>query len=330
MQKHGKTVLVAGGGGFIGGHLTKRLLDDGLQVRCVDARPIDQWQQVFNNAENSIADLRDHRPCRKACDGVSEVYNLAADMGGMGFLERNKARCMVSVLINTNLLRAAREARVDRYFFASSACVYSPANEQGQDVVMFREEHAYPAMPLEGYGWEKLFSERMCRHFHEDYGLNTRVARFNNIYGPYNVWDGGRERVDAALCRKIIRAKHAGQDEIEVWGDGQQQRSFLYVEDCVPGILSLMDSSLSEPINLGSDELVTINELIDVIEQAAGVKMKRTYNLAAPTGLKGRGVDISKARKSLGWAPRIRLREGLEKTYNWIYDEYRKHLKVGS
>ena len=248
----------------------------------------------------------------------------------MGFLDRNKARCTVSVLINTNLLRAAREATVGRYFFASSACVYSPKNLQGRDVVIFREEHACPAMPLEGYGWEKIFSERMCRYFHEDYGLETRVARFNNIYGPHNVWEGGRERVDAALCRKIIRAKRMGQDEIEVWGDGQQQRSFLYVEDCVQGMLALMESSLSEPVNLGSDELVTINELIDAIERAAGVGLKRKYNLTAPTGLKGRGVDISKARKTLGWSPVVRLREGLEKTYHWIEDEYaKKYREVG-
>ncbi|WP_428308301.1 NAD-dependent epimerase/dehydratase family protein [Lacipirellula sp.] len=317
-----KKVLVAGGGGFIGGHLTARLLKDGFDVRCVDVKPMDEWYQVFDEAENVVADLKDRHACDVACHGVDDVYNLAADMGGMGFIENNKALCMLSVLINTHLLQAAQKEGVKRFFYASSACVYNAEKQVNEDVIPLKEEDAYPAMPEDGYGWEKLFSERMCRHFREDYGLRTRVARFHNVYGPYGTWEGGREKAPAAVCRKVIHAKETGATEIEIWGDGKQTRSFMYIDDCVKGILAIMDSDILEPINLGSDEIVTINGLSDLVEDIAGVKLKRTHNLSAPKGVNGRNSDNTKIMQYLGWAPGIKLREGMAKTYDWILGEY--------
>jgi nucleoside-diphosphate-sugar epimerase len=325
-----KKVLVAGGGGFIGGHLTARLRDDGYSVRCVDVKPVDEWYQVFDDAENVVADLKDRHACDEACQGVDDVYNLAADMGGMGFIENNKALCMLSVLINTHLLQAALEAGVKRFFYASSACVYNADKQRNEEVVPLKEEDAYPAMPEDGYGWEKLFSERMCRHFREDFGLRTRVARFHNVYGPYGTWEGGREKAPAAICRKVIDAKETGKHDMEIWGDGKQTRSFMYIDDCVKGILAIMDSDILEPINLGSDELVTINGLVDIVEDIAGIKLKRNYNLSAPKGVNGRNSDNTKILKYLGWEPGIRLRDGMAKTYDWIYGEYQKKHAVAS
>ena len=317
-----KTVLVAGGGGFIGGHLAARLIADGHEVRCVDIKPTDQWYQVFGEAENVVADLKDRDACQAACDGVGDIYNLAADMGGMGFIENNKALCMLSVLINTHLLQAAVDHKADRFFYASSACVYNADKQKSEDVVPLKEEDAYPAMPEDGYGWEKLFSERMCRHFREDYDLYTRVARFHNVYGPHGTWDGGREKAPAAICRKVIHAKETGANEIEIWGDGKQTRSFMYIDDCVKGILDITDSQILEPINLGSDELVTIDGLTEMVEEIAGVQLQHNYNLSAPKGVNGRNSDNTKITEYLGWAPGIKLREGMEKTYNWIREQY--------
>jgi GDP-D-mannose 3',5'-epimerase len=318
-----QTILVAGGGGFIGGHLVASLREQGFtHIRSVDIKPTSEWYQVFDDVENVQADLKDLDNCYTACDGVSEVYNLAADMGGMGFIENNKALCMLSVLINTHLLLAAKRASVDRFFYASSACVYNADKQTSEDVVPLREVDAYPAMPEDGYGWEKLFSERMCRHFREDYGLITRVARFHNVYGPDGTWDGGREKAPAAICRKVIHAKETGQHEIEIWGDGKQTRSFMYIDDCILGIDKIMHSEIEEPVNLGSDELTTIIGLSEMVEEIAGVQLRHEHNLSAPKGVNGRNSDNTLIKEYLGWAPGIRLRDGMEKTFEWIYGEY--------
>ncbi len=318
-----KLILVAGGGGFIGGHLIARLLEMGhTRIRCVDIKPTDQWYQVHDGVENVVADLKLKDACVAACEGADRVYNLAADMGGMGFIENNKALCMLSVLINTHLLEAAKDAGVDRFFYASSACVYNADKQKCEDVVALKEEDAYPAMPEDGYGWEKLFSERMCRHFREDYGLTTRVARFHNVYGPLGTWDGGREKAPAAICRKIIHAKETGDHNIEVWGDGKQTRSFMYIDDCIDGILKITDSDILEPINLGSDELTTITGLTEMVAEIAGIEITRDHNLDAPKGVNGRNSDNTLIQELLGWAPGIKLRDGMEKTYKWIHAEY--------
>jgi nucleoside-diphosphate-sugar epimerase len=242
-------------------------------------------------------------------------------MGGMGFIENNRALCMLSVLINTHLLMAARKYGVRRYFYASSACVYNADKQKDVNVTALKEEDAYPAMPEDGYGWEKLFSERMCRHFREDFGVVTRVARFHNVYGPQGTYDGGREKAPAAICRKVIQAKKSGQDTIEIWGDGTQTRSFMYIDDCLHGMQEIMVSDILEPINLGSNELVSINQLVDIVEDIAGIKLKRVYNLNAPKGVRGRNSDNTLIRRYLNWEPGVRLRDGLEKTYRWIEGE---------
>ena len=318
-----KVVLVTGAGGFIGGHLVAELRNQaGVRVRAVDVKPVDEWYQVFSDVENLSFDMKDPVHSDRVTEGAHDVYNLAADMGGMGFIELNKAACMLSVLINTNLLQSAKKFGVKRFFYASSACVYNADKQRDANVTPLKEADAYPAMPEDGYGWEKLFSERMCRHFSEDYGLYTRVARFHNVYGPHGTWDGGREKAPAAVCRKVIAAKLSGVHEIEIWGDGNQTRSFMYIDDCVNGIQKIMDSQIKEPINLGSDELVTINGLVDIVEQIAGIRLQRQYNLSAPKGVNGRNSDNTLIRKYLDWAPDIRLKDGLAKTYDWIYQEY--------
>ena len=314
--------VVAGGGGFIGGHLVASLLRSGYDVRAVDIKPLEEWYQVCPGAENIVADLSLLRHATRACAGATLIYQLAADMGGMGFIEHNKALCMLSVLTNTHMLQAALRAGVERFFYSSSACVYNADKQRDEKVVALKEEDAYPAMPEDGYGWEKLFSERMCRHFREDFGLATRVARYHNVYGPLGTWDGGREKAPAAICRKVIEAKLSGVHTIEIWGNGQQTRSFMYIDDCVTGTEAIMNSDILEPVNLGSNELVTINQLVDVVEEIAGVRLARTYNEAAPKGVNGRNSDNTKIRSYLGWEPCIRLREGLEKTYAWIFDQY--------
>ena len=321
MDKAGK-ILVAGGGGFIGGHLVAELLRRGnTDLRVVDCKPIAEWHQVFREIENVRADLRKMDACRAVTRDARYVFNLAADMGGMGFIESHKAECMLSVLISTHLLIAAREASVERFFYSSSACVYPTKKQTTAAVAPLRESDAYPAMPEDGYGWEKLFSERMCRHFREDYGLETRVARYHNVYGPAGTYDGGREKAPAAICRKVIAAKLSGVDEIEIWGDGNQTRSFIYISDCIIGTRLIFDSNEIEPLNLGSDRLVTINQLVDIVEAIAGVKLKRIYNLAAPKGVRGRNSDNTLIGERLGWKPSVSLERGLEPTYRWIHDQ---------
>jgi nucleoside-diphosphate-sugar epimerase len=315
------TAVVAGGGGFIGGHLVSQLLRDGIAVRAVDIKPLTQWYQVHDDAENVVADCSDPADAHKVTIGATEVYNLAADMGGMGFIENNKAECMLSVLTSTNMLIAARDAGADRYFYSSSACVYNGAKQTDPNVTALREEDAYPGDPEDGYGWEKLFSERMARHFLEDYGFQTRVARYHNVYGPFGTWDGGREKAPAALSRKVAAVKLGLAEDIEIWGDGEQTRSFMYIDDCVRGTREITAGDFAEPVNLGSSELVTINQMADILEDIAGVTAPRRYKLDAPQGVRGRNSDNTLFHSVYGWEPSISLREGLEKTYAWIYDQ---------
>jgi GDP-D-mannose 3',5'-epimerase len=316
-------VLVAGAGGFIGGSLVSDFRRQGYKrIRAVDIKPFDEWYQRFDDVENLQLDLNLKESCERSARGAYQIFNLAANMGGMGFIENHKALCMLSVLINTHLLQAAQQARVQRFFYASSACVYNGDKQRDPDNPGLKEEDAYPALAEDGYGWEKLFSERMCRHFHEDYGLYTRSARFHNVYGPHGTWDGGREKAPAAICRKVIEAKTSGRNEIVIWGSGQQTRSFMYIDDCVKGTQTIMDSNILEPINLGSSEMVSINQLVDLVEDIAGTRLKRTYDPSAPKGVNGRNSDNTLIRKYLNWEPGIPLRAGLEKTYAWIYDEF--------
>jgi nucleoside-diphosphate-sugar epimerase len=319
MEDLDRIVLVTGAGGFIGGHLVGRLLADGFHhVRGVDSKPLDAWFQKFPQAENWALDLRLREACEMAVEGVSDVYHLAADMGGMGFIESNKALCMLSAVIDTQLLEAARLANCRRFFYSSTACVYQASKQDDPDNPGLRESDVYPAMPEDGYGWQKLFGERLCRHFFEDFGLKTRVARYHNVYGEFGSYAGGREKAPAALCRKVAEAVASGRHEIEIWGDGQQSRSFTYIADCIEGTRRIMDSGVRTPLNLGSDEIVTINQLVDVIEEVAGVRLRRRYNLLAPQGVRGRCSDNTLIRETLGWAPSIPLRDGIARTYRWI------------
>lgn len=320
--------LVTGAGGFIGGHLVNKLIERGFEVVAVDIKGISSWYQVNNQAFNiGWTDLRSPEIAHSVLDTRTKyVFNLAADMGGMGFIENNKAACMMSVLINTNLLEASRRLNVERFFFASSACVYAADKQVDANVTALKEEDAYPAMPEDGYGWEKLFSERMCRHFTEDYGLDTRVARFHNVYGPNGTYDGGREKAPAAICRKVIEAKLSGKHGIEIWGDGEQTRSFMYIDDCIKGIDLIFSGGYSDPMNLGSSELVSINTLVSIVEDIADIKLERYYNLDAPKGVRGRNSDNTFIKETLGWEPSISLRDGIEKTYEWIYNEVKSGL----
>lgn len=323
-------IVVAGGGGFIGGHLIADFRRQGFtRIRSVDVKPLGEWYQHFEDVENLQLDLQDKDAAYKACDGADDVYQLAADMGGMGFIENNKALCMLSVLTNTNMIMAAKDQGVSRYFYSSSACVYAADKQTDEDVVALKEADAYPAMPEDGYGWEKLFSERMCRHFREDFGMYTRVARFHNVYGELGTWDGGREKAPAAVCRKVIDAKVSGKHEIEIWGDGHQTRSFMYINDCLEGVQRLMASDVIEPINLGSNELVTINQLVDIVEEIAEIKLERRYKLDAPKGVNGRNSDNTMIQEQLGWEPSTPLRDGMAKTYAWILEQYMTRLEGG-
>jgi len=324
-------VTVCGAGGFIGGLLVKSLLEDGVHViRAVDIKPVEEWYQTSKGVDNIQADLKMLPACEQAVEGSTVVFNLAADMGGMGFIEANKALCMLSVLINTHLLLAARRADVSRFFFSSSACVYNADKQRDANVTPLRECDAYPALAEDGYGWEKLFSERMCRHFEEDFGLQCRVARYHNVYGPQGTWTGGREKAPAAICRKVLEAKLSGKHEIEIWGDGNQTRSFMYIDDCIRGSRMIVESDIHEPINLGSNEIVTINQLVDLAEGFAGITLNRNYNLCAPKGVNGRNSDNTLIQQYLGWQPSMALRDGLRKTYDWIAEQMEVAVYAGS
>jgi GDP-D-mannose 3', 5'-epimerase len=323
-----KKVVVGGAGGFIAGHLVVALKNKGYQVRAVDKKPLNQWYQVSEDVDNLVLDLTIKENCYKAVSGYNEVFNLAADMGGMGFIETHKAECMLSVLINTHMLMAARDCGIDRYFYSSSACVYNGEKQTDPDNPGLKESDAYPALAEDGYGWEKLFSERMCRHFREDYGLVTRVARFHNVYGPFGTYEGGREKAPAAICRKVIDKELYGKNEIVIWGDGLQTRSFMYIDDCVEGILKIMYSDIEEPINLGSSEMVSINQLVDLAEGIAGYKLKRSYDLDAPKGVRGRNSENTLIKYYLGWEPTISLKAGLTKTYSWIKEQMIKEKEA--
>ncbi len=316
-----KKIVIAGAGGFIGGHLVREMISKGHKVRAVDIKPLNEWYQIQDDADNLVLDLRLRENCYRAVNGYNEDFNLAADMGGMGFIENNKAACMISVLINTHLLIASRDCGIERFFYASSACVYNGQKQTDTDNPGLKESDAYPALAEDGYGWEKLFSERMCRHFMEDFGLTTRIARFHNVYGPYGTWDGGREKAPAAICRKVIGAGITGKKEIMIWGDGLQTRSFMFIDDCIKGIKDIMYSNITEPLNLGSSEMVSINQLVDIVEEIAGYKLERKYDLAAPKGVRGRNSDNTMIRQYLNWEPSIPLRTGMKKTYDWIKEQ---------
>ena len=317
-----KKVVIAGAGGFIGGWLVTRLNAMGFtNIVAVDVKPLKNWYQLNNNNLNLFLDLSDPENCREVTSQASYVFNLAADMGGMGFIERNKALCMLSVLINTNLLKYSSLGTVEKYFFASSACVYNSKLQEFSTAIPLKEEDAYPALPEDGYGWEKLFSERMCLNTSEDFGIETRIARFHNVYGPLGTFEGGREKAPAAICRKVAEAVISNKHEIEIWGDGEQSRSFMYIEDCIDGILKIFNSSIKFPINLGSSNLVSINQLVSIVERIAGVELERKYKLDAPLGVKGRNSDNSMIKSILNWEPDISLEYGLRKTYSWIFDE---------
>jgi GDP-D-mannose 3',5'-epimerase len=319
-------ILVTGAGGFIGGHLVKSLLDDGHQVVCADIKPLNLWFQIFETENNYSVDLKEYENCLKVTKNVDFIYNMACNMGGMGFIENNKAECMLSVLVNTNLLRSCLANKVKKYFFSSSACVYRADKQIDTFINGLQESDAYPAMPEDGYGWEKLFSERMCRHFYEDYKLETRVARYHNVYGPYGTFDGGREKAPAALCRKIINAKNAGANQIDVWGDGEQTRSFLFIDDCIKGTKKLFESDCRDVLNIGSEEQVSINQMIELIEKIGNYKVNKNYQLDKPKGVRGRSSNNDLIRKKLDWDVKINLTSGLNITYNWIEKEIAKKL----
>ena len=319
-----KKILVTGAGGFIGGHLVKELLNRGYEVRAVDIKKIEEWFQLSSNIENFSLDMSIKENCFKMVDGVEGVINMACNMGGMGFIENNKALCMLSVLVNTHMLLACKEFKIKKYFFSSSACAYNKDLQNDTSITGLKEADAYPANPEDGYGWEKLFSERMCRHFLEDYGLDVKVARYHNIFGPNGTYDGGREKAPAALCRKIINSIINGEDKIDVWGDGKQTRSFLYIDDCVEATLKLFESNFHGPINIGSEEKVSINAMIDKIEKISNKKVKKNYQLDKPKGVRGRNSDNTLIRSQLKWEPKFSLYQGLEKTYNWILAEIKK------
>jgi GDP-D-mannose 3', 5'-epimerase len=321
-----KKYLICGAGGFIGGHLVNSLLNDGHEVSCADIKPLENWFQIFDSCKNFSLDLKEYENCLEITKGVDFIYNMACNMGGMGFIENNKAECMLSVLINTNLLRACLVNRIKKYFFSSSACVYNAEKQTSAFIEGLKETDAYPAMPEDGYGWEKLFSERMCRHFYEDYGLETRVARYHNIYGPMGTFDGGREKAPAAICRKLITAKNSGKKKIDVWGDGEQTRSFMFIDDCIKGTKKIFESDCREVLNIGSDEQVSINQMIKIIEGISGYEVEKNYQLDKPKGVRGRSSNNNLVRAKLGWNYEVSLKFGLEITYKWIEEQIAKKL----
>jgi nucleoside-diphosphate-sugar epimerase len=320
-------IAITGAGGFIGGNLVKYFRDKELtRIRAVDKKPFREWYLRIPEAENICLDCSNEEACRRVCEGAAEVYNLAGDMGGMGFIERFRVECLRSILINTHMVEAAYRAGVQRYFFSSSACAYNILLQQDAKVRALRESDAYPAMAERGYGWEKLISEIFCQEYWAERGLKTFIGRFHNVYGPHGTWDGGREKAPAAICRKILEAIDTGSGEIEIWGDGSQTRSFMYIADCVKGIdmITHCDELVATPINLGSCELVTIDELVTIVEEIAGVKLRRKYDLKAPRGVAGRNSDNTSIRQILKWEPNTTLDDGLRETYYWIQDQYSK------
>ncbi|MAV82478.1 MAG: NAD-dependent dehydratase [Pelagibacteraceae bacterium] len=322
-------ILICGAGGFIGGHLASKFSKDkNIELICADIKPLEYWFQNFDNSKNYSLDLKEFDNTLKVTQEVDYIFNFACNMGGMGFIENNKADCMLSVLVNTNLLRSAIKNKCKKFFFSSSACVYNSLKQKKTFIEGLKEEDAYPADPEDGYGWEKLFSERMCRHFTEDFGLETRVVRYHNIYGPVGTFDGGREKAPAALCRKIIMAKKNKEKKIDVWGDGEQTRSFLYIDDCIKGTLNVFDSDKQDVFNIGSEEQVSINQMIEVIEEIADYKVEKNYQLDKPKGVRGRSSDNSFVTKEIGWKPSLTLKEGLTKTYAWIEQQINSNSNI--
>ena len=318
-------IVITGGGGFIAGNLARYFQKKGFtNIRTVDKKPLYEWYLQVPGVESLCLDVSDEDNCKRVCEGAVEVYNLAADMGGMGFIERFRIECLRSILINTHMVEAAYKAGARRYFFSSSACAYNTDLQQDPNVRALKETDAYPAMAERGYGWEKLVSEMFCQEYWHERGMKTAIARFHNVYGPFGTWDGGREKAPAALCRKVIQALDTGNKEITIWGDGHQTRSFMYIDDCVKGIDMIMhtDALIATPINLGSSELVSINDLLSKVEKIAGTKLKRNYDLNAPRGVAGRNSDNTFIQKMLGWEPNTTLDKGLAATYKWIKEQY--------
>ena len=327
-------IVITGAGGFIGGNLARYLRRKGFKhVRAVDKKPLSEWYLRVPGVESLCLDVSNEDNCNAACRGAVEVYNLAADMGGMGFIERFRVECLRSVLINTHMTEAAYKAGVRRYFFSSSACVYNTLLQQDPNVRALKESDAYPAMAERGYGWEKLIGEMLCQEYWHERGMKTFVARFHNVYGPFGTWDGGREKAPAAICRKVIEAMDTGSGKISIWGDGHQTRSFMYIDDCLKGIDMIMhcDDLIATPINLGSRALVTINDLVTKVEKIAGVELEREYDVSAPRGVAGRNSDNTFIKRVLRWEPDTPLDEGLATTYAWIreqYDDRKRGAKV--
>jgi len=324
-------IVITGAGGFIAGALTRYFAEQGFtRIRAVDKKPLYEWYQIVPGVESLCLDVSEKENAIRACEGAKEVYNLAADMGGMGFIERFRVECLRSVLINTHMIEAAYNAGAERYFFSSSACAYNTTLQQDPNCRALKESDAYPAMAERGYGWEKLFSEMVCQEYWCERGMKTAIARFHNVYGPYGTWDGGREKAPAAICRKVIEAKDTGNHTITIWGDGTQTRSFMYIDDCVKGIDMIMhaENLIATPINLGSSELISINDLVSYVEEIAGVKLERKYDLSAPRGVAGRNSDNTMILEKLGWEPKTPIKKGLAKTYAWIEQQY-KDRKAG-
>jgi nucleoside-diphosphate-sugar epimerase len=318
-----KKILITGAGGFIGGHLVNNLKKNN-KIICADIKPFQNWYQKFNDLENHVVDLKNADTCLNITKNIDYIFNLACNMGGMGFIENNKAECMLSVLINTNLLNSAVINKVKKFFFSSSACVYASNKQTNFIEPWLKESDAYPADPEDGYGWEKLFSERMCRHFQEDFNIDVRIARYHNVYGPYGTWEGGREKAPAALARKFVEAKFKKLESIEIWGDGNQLRSFMYIDDCIYGTNLLFKSNFSEPLNIGASTFVSINELVDILEKITKLKLKRKYLLNYPKGVPARSSNNDLIKKKFNWEPSVKLIKGISKLYSWIEKEYQK------
>ncbi len=330
-MKEDDLIVITGAGGFIAGALARYFRKQGFtRIRAIDKKPLPQWYQQIEGVECLCMDLSNEGNCRRACQDAVEVYNLAADMGGMGFIERYRIECLRSILINTHMIESAYRAGARRYFFSSSACAYNIELQKDKNSRALKESDAYPAMAERGYGWEKLMSEMFCQEYYAERGLETHIARFHNVYGPYGTWAGGREKAPAAICRKVIEAKNENSDEIVIWGDGNQTRSFMYIDDCVKGIDMIMhcDKLIATPVNLGSDRLVSINDLVSIVVGIGGITLKRKYDLNAPKGVAGRNSDNTFIQKVLGWQPNTPLEEGLKNTYEWIEQQY-KDRKAG-